>query len=213
VLAPGIYHLVDRSTDRIANPSADQIALPSKEEVSARLPGPASGPTLPQPQPAPSQAASPPSDLSSAVLPTPPPAPLAPQPTEARRAPPPAAAASRAEAPRSMAAAEPPRAGAAAPAQAPLRSQATAKVLPGDGGGFAVQLGAAKSEAQARAAFRDLRSRYPVLQGREPVVRRKEASNGVSYVVQVGPFESKEAADALCRQLKAAGGSCFTTEN
>jgi cell division septation protein DedD len=216
VLAPGIYRLVDQSTDRIAGPSADQIAPPSKGEPSAPLPGSAFEPILAQVQPPPSQAASPPSDLSSAVLPTAPPATPAPpasQPTEARRAPPPAAAASRAEAPRSMAAAEPPGAGAAPPAQAPLRSQATAKTLPNDGGGFAVQLGAARSEAQARAAFRNLRSKYAVLQGREPVVRRKEASNGVSYAVEVGPFESKEEADALCRQLKAGGGSCFTTKN
>jgi cell division septation protein DedD len=206
VLAPGIYpRLVDRSGDRIASPSADQIAPPTKDE-STPLPAP----TSPEPQPAPNQSGSRAADLSSAVSPTPSPAPPPPatQPTEARRAAPPAATASRAEAPRAMAAAEAP---GAAPAQSPLRRPAAAKA-PGDGSSFVVQIAAAKSEAQARATFRDLRSRYAVLRGREPVIRRKEAGNGASYAVQVGPFQSQGEAEELCGNLKVAGGTCFTTK-
>jgi cell division septation protein DedD len=114
--------------------------------------------------------------------------------------------------PRSLAAADAP---AAAPAQAPLQRQSAAKARPGEGSGFVVQLAAARSEAQARATFRDLRSRYAVLQGREPVIliQRKAAGNGVSYAVQVGPFGSQAEAEEMCGQLKAAGGSCFPTKN
>jgi cell division septation protein DedD len=100
----------------------------------------------------------------------------------------------------------------AAPAQAPLRPQAAAKARPDDGSGFVVQLAAAKSEAQARATFRDLRTRYAVLRGYEPIIRRKEAGNTASYTVQVGPFGSQGEAGELCGQLQAAGGSCFLTK-
>jgi DamX protein len=212
MLAPEIYpRLVDRSGDRIAAPSADRIAVPSKDEATP-LPGAIS----PQPQPAPGQAASRTADLSSAAAPLPSPAPTATPPLpatqsteEARRGAPPVATASRAAGPRSMTAAEAP---AAVPAQAPLQRPAAAKARPGEGGGFVVQLAVAKSETQARATFRDLRSKYAVLQGREPVIRRKDAGNAVSYTVQVGPFESQGEADDLCRNLKTVGGSCTTTK-
>ena len=226
VLAPGIYmRLSDRSADLIAGPPADRIAAPSATP-SKNEPTPLPELTSPQPQPTPDRAARGSTELSAAISPTPPSAPPAtqvPQPTEdrqatpatqptevARQAPPPAAAASRTAGPRSLAAADAP---AAAPAQAPLQRQAAAKARPGEGSGFVVQLAAAKTEAQARATFRDLRSRYAVLQGREPVIRRKEAGNAVSYAVQVGPFGSQAEAEELCGQLKAAGGSCFPTKN
>jgi cell division septation protein DedD len=220
VLAPGIYPRL--SSPRLFSPPAEPTAGPSaeatapKDEPTTPLPGT----TPPQPQRAPNEAAlrddlsSSRGQLPSARSPTPPPAApppdaAPPAPTEARQAAPPASAASRAAAPRPMAAAEAP---AAAPAQAPLQRQAAAPARASEG--FVVQLAAAKSEAQARATFRTLRSRYAVLQGREPVVRRKEAGkDGVSYAVQVGPFESQAEAEGLCGQLKAAGGSCFTTKN
>jgi cell division septation protein DedD len=215
VLAPGIYpRLLSPSADRIVRD--DRIAAPSKDEPTS----PSPGPTPPQPQPVPNEAGArgnfQPSRVSSAVSPTPPPAlppPRAAQPTEARPAAPPPSAASRAAAPRAEAAAEAAAEApaAAGPTQAPLQRQAAAKARPGEG--FVVELAAAKSEAEARATFRTLRSRYAVLQGREPVIRRKEAGNGVSYAVQVGPFAAQEAAEQLCGQLKAAGGSCFTTRN
>jgi len=216
VLAPGIYtRLNDRSADLIAGPPADRIATPSKDEptpVPATSPQPQ--PASPQLRPTPNQAAGGAADLSSAVSPTAPsaaPETPVPQPTEvARRGAPPASIASRAAAPRSLAAAEAP---AAAPAQAPLQRQAAAKARPGEGSGFVVQLAAAKSEAQARATFRDLRSRFAVLQGREPVIQRKASGNSVSYAVQVGPFGSQGEAEELCGQLMAAGGTCFPTKN
>jgi hypothetical protein len=218
VSAPGIYtRFADRSAEPIAGPPADRIATTSKDEPSTPAPTP------PQPQPTPNQAASLPAGPSSALSPIPPPAPLGPefsargsQPTEARQAPPPAAAASRAEAPRPTATPEAPEATpvpAPAPAQAPLQRQAAAKARPGEAGGFLVQLAAVKSESEARATFRGLRSKYPALLTREPVIRRKEGGNGVYYAVQLGPFESQEDAAKLCGQLKAAGGSCFPTKN
>ena len=77
-----------------------------------------------------------------------------------------------------------------------------------------VQLSASKSEAEAQSTLRALKSKYAVLEGREPTVRRKDqGKRGVFYAVQVGPFETQQAAEQLCARVKAAGGSCFATKN
>jgi cell division septation protein DedD len=83
-----------------------------------------------------------------------------------------------------------------------------------EGGGFFVQLSTPKSEAEALSTFQALRSKYAVLKEHEPLIRRKgESERGVTYAVQVGPFESPDDADQLCQQLKTAGGICFVTRN
>src|SRR5262249_56363902 len=58
--------------------------------------------------------------------------------------------------------------------------------------------------------WRNFKSKYGVVKGHEAVIRRKdEGERGVTYTVQVGPFESRDDADQLCKQLKTAGGICF----
>jgi len=92
--------------------------------------------------------------------------------------------------------------------------QAAAKSVLAEGSGFVVQLSASKSEAEAQSTLRALKSKYAVLEGREPMVRRKDqGKRGVFYAVQVGPFETQQAAEQLCARVKAAGGSCFATKN
>jgi len=81
-------------------------------------------------------------------------------------------------------------------------------------GGFVVQLSALKSEADAQASFRTLQSKYSVLNGRQPLIRRKDQGDrGVFFAAQVGPFSVKSEADQLCESLKSAGGSCFVLRN
>ena len=92
--------------------------------------------------------------------------------------------------------------------------QAAAKSALAEGSGFVVQLSTSKSEAEAQSTFRALQSKYAVLKGREPVIRRKDqGGRGVSFSLQVGPFESQGDAERLCDQLKAAGGSCSIARN
>ncbi len=115
--------------------------------------------------------------------------------------------------PQSVAAADP------APAPSPPRVQqvppAPAMRPTTDGGGaFVVQLSAQKSEAEAQSTFRALQSKYAMLSGRQPLIRRKDqGERGVFYAAQVGPFGSKEEANQLCESLKSAGGNCFITRN
>jgi hypothetical protein len=83
------------------------------------------------------------------------------------------------------------------------------------GGGYAVQVTSQRSEAEAQAAFRALRAKYPdQLGGREPLIHRADlGAKGIYYRALVGPFGSAEAAAEMCGNLKAAGGTCLVQRN
>jgi hypothetical protein len=83
-----------------------------------------------------------------------------------------------------------------------------------EAGGFVVQLSAGRSEPEAQAAFRAIQAKYPVLSGRQPLIRRKDqGERGIFYAAQVGPFGVKGDADQLCETLKSDGGACFVQKN
>jgi len=103
--------------------------------------------------------------------------------------------------------ASPARAAAAPPA--PRASDSGA----GAGGGYVVQLMAAKTEADAQAAFRAAQAKYSALSGRQPLIRRKDTDHGVFYAAQVGPFGAKGDAEQLCDTLKSSGGNCWVYRN
>jgi hypothetical protein len=121
--------------------------------------------------------------------------PAAPQPARARVAVQPAASP-----PMAVASAEP---AAADAASAP------------SGSGYSVQVTSQRSEAEAQAAFRSLRAKYPdQLNGRQPIIRRADlGAKGIYYRALVGPFASADEAAGLCRGLKAAGGTCIVQRN
>jgi cell division septation protein DedD len=104
------------------------------------------------------------------------------------------------------------RLAAVTPANVPPPAAARPRVT--EGGEFFVEFSARKSAAEALSTLRALQSKYAVLKGHKPVFRRKdEGERGVIYTVQVGPFESWDNADQLCKQLKTAGEICFVTTN
>ena len=76
-----------------------------------------------------------------------------------------------------------------------------------------VQLMAAKSEADAQAAFRSAQAKYAALNGRQPLIRRKDTDHGIFYAAQVGPFGAKGDAEQLCDTLKSSGGNCWVYRN
>jgi cell division septation protein DedD len=100
-------------------------------------------------------------------------------------------------------------------ALAPAAADTATAVAPSvESGGYVVQLSAVRSEAEAQTAFRQLQAKYPVLSGRQPLIRRKDQGDkGIFFAAQVGPFGAKSDADQLCGELKAAGGSCFVQRN
>ena len=123
--------------------------------------------------------------------------------TTSRPAPPPAA-------PRQTAALPAPTTSAAPTAVAP--EAATPRAA--EAGGFVVQLSAQRSEAEAQTAFRTMQAKYSMLNGRQPLIRRRDLGDrGIFYAAQVGPFGVKSDADQLCETLKSVGGTCFVQKN
>jgi cell division septation protein DedD len=107
----------------------------------------------------------------------------------------------------------PQRQAALAPAPAPAADSAAASPAV-ESGGYVVQVSAVRSEADAQAAFSRLQTKYPVLSGHQPLIRRKDQGDkGIFFAAQVGPFGAKSEADQLCDQLKSAGGSCYVLRN
>jgi hypothetical protein len=83
------------------------------------------------------------------------------------------------------------------------------------GSGYSVQVTSQRSEAEAQAAFRALRAKFPAqLSGREPIIHRADLGDkGTYYRALVGPFASAEQAAGICSGMKAAGGNCIVQRN
>ncbi len=101
----------------------------------------------------------------------------------------------------------------AAPAQvASLPSASQAASAPAASGGSAayVQLSSQRSEDAARSAFAALQRKFPSILGSAvaDIQQADLGSKGVYYRARVGA-PTKEAAVALCEQLRSAGGDCL----
>jgi SPOR domain len=99
-------------------------------------------------------------------------------------------------------------------ASAPARTASTQSAPPASGS-YAVQVSSQRSEADAQASFRSLQAKYPnQLGGRQATIHRVElGAKGTYYRALVGPFASANEANALCSDLKAAGGQCLIQRN
>jgi cell division protein FtsN len=138
-----------------------------------------------------------------------------------------AAAAAKAAAPKPAAVAPPaPAAGPAtgAPRQlgAPVPAVAAAKptapgaaaakpAAPAAAGGYMLQIGAFKSQADADTAWKAFRSRHAaLLSGYSDNIQQVDlGEKGTWYRLRVGGFADREVASALCDRLKADGGACI----
>ena len=102
-----------------------------------------------------------------------------------------------------------------AAAGAPAQTAAVAAAAPKAGiTGYMAVLASPKSRMDALKTFADLQQKYPaVLSNRAPEVQETDQSArglGTLYRVMVGPPGSREAANDLCTQIKAAGhGGCW----
>jgi cell division septation protein DedD len=80
-------------------------------------------------------------------------------------------------------------------------------------GGYAVQFGAAPTEADARALMKTVVGKYnSQLGGRKPTFKMATVNDKTVYRVRVGGV-SKESANAICGRVKASGGACFVAGN
>jgi cell division protein FtsN len=93
---------------------------------------------------------------------------------------------------------------AAKPAAAPVAPVAAA-------GGFVLQIGAYKSQADAATAWKTYQSKHAaLLSGYSDNVQQVDlGEKGTWYRLRVGGFADREVATALCDRLKADGGACI----
>jgi hypothetical protein len=82
-------------------------------------------------------------------------------------------------------------------------------------GGYVVQVSSQRNEADAKASYRSLQSKFPsVLGSQPPLIKRVDlGSKGTYYRAMVGPFSSAEQAQQVCGNLKSAGGQCVVQRN
>ncbi|HTO67579.1 MAG TPA: SPOR domain-containing protein [Bradyrhizobium sp.] len=87
-----------------------------------------------------------------------------------------------------------------------------AEAAPPADSGYLVSVSSQKSEADAQASFRALKTKYADALGAysAPVIKKVELpGKGVMYRAMVGPFDTSDAANQFCKSLVAAGGQCF----
>ena len=76
-------------------------------------------------------------------------------------------------------------------------------------GTYQIQLGAFKSDAEARQQWAKISAKHSdVLKG-SPVVVKADLPNGTFYRLRASGFASSDAAKAACAKLSAAGQACF----
>ena len=177
----------DGSDAVAARPQVAAVTAPRQAVASANAPLDLANPVAPPPP----RAAAPPPPMratASRNVPEPPPgtSPLSLAPDSS----PPAASAAR---------------------SAPARVAAA----PAGNGSYLVQVSSQRSEADAQAAFRSIKSKYSgVLGESQLVIRRAElAGKGTYYRAMVGPFTTRDQAIQLCSSLKSAGGDCVVQSN
>lgn len=115
---------------------------------------------------------------------------------------------------------KPPRKVAVAPEAAPDADADAAGAAPAPAappavskGGYAVQFGAAGSEAEARGMVKSVAAKYGAqLGGMKPSFKMATVGDKTVYRVRVGGV-SKESAAAICGRVKASGGNCFVAGN
>jgi hypothetical protein len=102
-----------------------------------------------------------------------------------------------------------------AAAPAPLKPAAMKPVdtpaKPAASGSYLLQVGAFKSDAEARTAWKAYQSKHAaLLNGFGPDVQKVDLGDkGTWYRLRIASFADKDAAVAVCDRLKAQGGSCF----
>jgi len=190
----------------IAAPSADgQVAQSGKGLKIYEQPAPSDeevdNETTPPPAPV-TKMPPPPPMVKPSIDTQPPPKAEAPAPA-ATQAPKPAPAAAPAP-PKSLAALNKAPLPAAAPSAAPAVAAS---------GGFVLQVGAYKSEDEAKAAWHAYQTKHAAAAGYAPDIKQVDlGAKGTWYRLRIGPFADKGAADNLCDKLKADGGGCFPTK-
>jgi hypothetical protein len=113
--------------------------------------------------------------------------------------------------------AETPKQAAAKPASnAPLAIGPGAAAKPSQvasaSGDYVVQVGSAKTDSEAKSAFKSMQSKVTPLANKSASYVKAEVNGNSLVRIRLSPT-SKESADSLCSQIKSSGGNCFVTRS
>jgi hypothetical protein len=185
----------------VAAPVAKPVPAPVAKVAAP--PAPVKAAAAPKPVPAPKSVAAliqQANGTSSPAKPAPAkPVPVTPAPAMKQAVLPPPAGAPATAAPRQLGAPASPKIAVAAPAAKP------------SAGGYVLQIGAYKSQADADAAWKTYKAKHAaLLSGYNSDVQQADlGEKGTWYRLRVGGLGDKEVATALCDRLKADGGACI----
>lgn len=76
-------------------------------------------------------------------------------------------------------------------------------------GAYQIQLGAFKSDDEARSHWKKVASQFSGIVSGEPFVIKADLPNGTFYRLRAGSYASGDAAKAACAKLSAKGQACF----
>jgi hypothetical protein len=191
--------------DDSADAAPPSSAAPKPAPNSAPNPASAQAATPPKPvaaspaKPAPAPAAAPPKSVAALIQQ----ANSVPEPAKPVPAPKPAKPAAAAPVPAGATGAPRQLAAAQAPVSAPAAS-----------GGFVLQIGAYKSQADADTAWKTYKGRHAaLLSGYSNNVQQVDlGEKGTWYRLRIGGLSDREVATALCDRLKADGGACMLSK-
>jgi hypothetical protein len=124
---------------------------------------------------------------------------------------PPAAAATKPASPPAMKPAMTTPAATGAPRQLVVPAAPVAAAAKPAAGGYVLQIGAYKSQADAEAAWKTYKAKHAaLLSGYADDVQQADlGEKGTWYRLRVGGLSDREVAKALCERLKADGGACI----
>jgi hypothetical protein len=194
----------DDTADSAPQANRPVASAPAPAAVQPPKPVPAPAAQAPRPQPA---SPAPPKTVAALIQQA------ASAPAPAVPAAKPAPAAKQAPAPLGgPATAAPRQLGAAAQTPAPVKMAAAPPAAkPAASGGYVLQIGAYKSQADADAAWKVYKAKHAALLSAysDDIQQADLGEKGIWYRLRISGFADKDMATSLCDRLKADGGACI----
>ncbi len=188
---------------------APKPALPPASKLVAAAPKPAPAPAKPAEAPAKAAAAAPPKSVAALIQQanSAPVAEASSKPAPATKLAPAPLGGPATGAPRQLGSAN--TAPAPAKAAAPAATPAAAK--PAASGGYVLQIGAYKSQADADAAWKVYKAKHSALLSAysDDVQQADLGEKGTWYRLRIAGFADKDMASSLCDRLRTDGGACI----
>ena len=98
----------------------------------------------------------------------------------------------------------------AAPGKINIPEKAVVQTSVAAKGSWQVQLMASTNRKAVENSWSSLSKKYPVLKNHGYEIETADlGAKGIFYRLQAGSFADRSGADALCKEIKAAGGSCI----